>query len=347
MRISELLIKWYGKNSRNLPWRQTQDPYPIWLSEIMLQQTRVEQALPYFKSFLSHFPTIEDLASATEEDVLRLWQGLGYYSRARNMHHTAQEIGFQMKGEFPSNYQDIRNLKGVGDYTAAAIASFAFKLPHPVIDGNVYRVISRLFCIEDPIDKPIGKRKIREAVDSIFDTKKPDIFNQAIMELGSLVCKPKNPNCDVCPLQNSCMGHAQNMTSALPKKSSKTSVKEIYHTYLIFEYKNATYIQKRTEGIWKNLYQFPLLESDHKPKDELPNTGKILKAQKLEFMSKYEATHLLSHRKIYANFYTFKLSQKPKFLKNDIFEIGIDELANKYPTSALTSKYLTHRISND
>ena len=203
-------------HKRNLPWRDTLDPYKIWLSEIMLQQTRVKQGTPYYLKFVSNYTTIDDLANATEQEVLTLWQGLGYYSRARNMHSTAKYISDELSGVFPSTYNEILKLKGVGPYTAAAISSFAFNLPHPVVDGNVQRVVSRLFKIVEPINTGSGSKQIEKVVNSIFDKNNPADFNQAIMELGSQICKPKKPDCLACPLQEKCLSYSANVVHELP-----------------------------------------------------------------------------------------------------------------------------------
>jgi A/G-specific adenine glycosylase len=347
LRISELLIKWYHKNKRILPWRGTTNPYHIWLSEIMLQQTRVNQVIPYYNSFLENFPTIDDMAKAEEAKILSLWQGLGYYSRARNMHATAQYISRNLNGVFPSNYQDIRSLKGVGEYTAAAISSFAFGLPHPVLDGNVYRVIARLFGIKKPINSPAGKKEIQTVLNQIFNPKKPNDFNQAIMEFGSQICRPKLPLCSSCILNKDCFALNDNIVADLPVKTSKIKVLDLHHTYLAVLYKNKTYIEKRTSGIWQNLYQFPLIEEEISNQELLAQTSTILSNKRLEIVSQYSSIHKLSHRKIIANFYTIRVSQKPKFLKSDIFEIELSELSKKYPTSMLTSKYLMSIKSND
>ena len=307
----------------------------------MLQQTRVQQGLPYYLKFIDHFPTVSDLAQASEQEVLTLWQGLGYYSRARNMHFTAQYIAHTLNGKFPQNYNDILKLKGVGEYTAAAVASFAYNLPYPVIDGNVLRVVSRLFCIEEPINKPSGLKKVQIALNEIFDQKLPATFNQAIMELGSLVCAPKNPSCESCPLAVKCISLANGKTTALPIKEGKTKVKAIDHTYFVFKANNKTYIQQRTEGIWQNMYQFPLLEIAVSPQDVFIYLNELIETTETPIIEHaYKTKHILSHRKITANFYTISLHRKPIFLKSDIFEIELDELSKKYPTSVLTQKFL-------
>ena len=263
MNFSKQLIKWYLKNKRDLPWRKTQNPYLIWLSEIMLQQTRVAQGLPYYKAFILAFPTVFDLANASEEQVLKLWQGLGYYSRARNMHKTAQMVANDFKGLFPDNNNDLLKLKGIGEYTAAAIASFSFGEKIPVVDGNVFRVLSRVFNIETDISNASAKKEFQALALELMNNENPALFNQAIMEFGALQCVPKNPSCENCIFNTSCLALKNNKVNVLPFKSKKTKVVNRYLIYLIFEdEQNKTIIQKRTEkGIWHNLYEFPLIET--------------------------------------------------------------------------------------
>ena len=348
MRISNLLIDWYKKNKRDLPWRNTTNPYFIWLSEIMLQQTRVKQGLPYYLKFIDKYPTVKDMASADESEILCLWQGLGYYSRARNMHYTAKVISEMYNGDFPSTYKEVLALKGIGEYTAAAILSFSFKQAYPVIDGNVFRVISRLYNISKPIDIPIGKREIEEAVHSIFDVKQPDIWNQAIMEFGALHCTPRNPDCQSCVLSTKCLALANNTTNQLPVKQGKVKVVQVHHTYFNFMWQNKTYIVKRESGIWKNLYQFPLLEEAIETKDIILSAlNQLDTPQKLTIISDYNTTHILSHRKIIAKFYTIELEKPPIFSKSNIFEIELDQLGNKYPTSVLTLNYWDQKKKHD
>lgn len=264
MNFANSLTEWYLKNKRDLPWRNTQNPYFIWLSEIMLQQTRVAQGMPYFYSFTNAFPTVFDLASASEEQVLKLWQGLGYYSRARNLHKTAQYVAFELDGKFPDNYEALLKLKGVGSYTAAAIASFSYGESVPVVDGNVFRVLSRYFDIETDILSNNAKKEFTDLAYELIPKNNPALFNQAIMEFGALQCVPKNPNCAVCPLNNSCLALQKNKIDLLPVKSKKAKVKKRYFNYVTFldEHQN-TIIQKRTDkGIWHNLYEFPLIETE-------------------------------------------------------------------------------------
>ena len=339
--IGNKLINWYRENKRELPWRNTTDPYKIWLSEIILQQTRVQQGLPYYEKFTNQFPTINELADASEQDVLLLWQGLGYYSRARNMHYTAKMIIDKYNGNFPENHNEILALKGVGEYTAAAIASFAFDKAYPVLDGNVFRFISRLFGIEKPIDTSTGKKEIAKALDLIFNTQKPALFNQAIMEFGATHCTPKKPKCDTCIFNMQCEALGSKKVMSIPVKKGKTKILQVNHTYMCFIHDNKTYIEKRTAGIWKNLYQFPLIEEDIKPDGITKIVNRYLKTpSKFEISDVFDSTHILSHRKIQASFYTIHLDTSPIFLKNNIFEIPLADLTTRYPVSILTQNYL-------
>lgn len=264
MNFSNLLTQWYLQNKRELPWRKTQDPYLIWLSEIMLQQTRVAQGMPYYFTFVKAFPTIFDLANATEETVLKLWQGLGYYSRARNLHKTAQFIAFERNGIFPADYISLLKLKGVGEYTAAAIASFSYNEAVPVVDGNVFRVLSRYFDIEADLSLPSSKKQFTQLAFELMPKNDPALFNQAIMEFGALQCVPKSPNCEDCVLNSGCLALQRKKVSQLPVKSKKVKVQNRFLNYIVVldEHKN-TVVQKRTaKGIWHNLYEFPLIETE-------------------------------------------------------------------------------------
>ncbi|NDP26517.1 MAG: A/G-specific adenine glycosylase [Flavobacterium sp.] len=264
MNFSKSLIRWYLENKRDLPWRKTDNPYLIWLSEIMLQQTRVAQGTPYFMSFTANFPTVFDLAAANEEQVLKLWQGLGYYSRARNLHKTAQFIATELSGKFPDNYNDLLQLKGVGEYTAAAIASFSYNEPVPVVDGNVFRVLSRYFEVETDIASASAKKEFAALAFELMPKDKPAMFNQAIMEFGALQCVPKSPNCSICIFNTSCAALQKKKVDQLPVKSKKLKVRNRYFNYLVVLDENQnTIIQKRTaKGIWHNLYEFPLIETE-------------------------------------------------------------------------------------
>ncbi len=255
------LKDWYYQHQRELPWRQTRDPYAIWLSEIILQQTRVEQGLPYYERFLRQYPEVKDLAQAPEEEVLRLWEGLGYYSRARNLHQAAKSIWENPSSDFPETYEEVRALKGVGDYTAAAISSFAYNLPYAVVDGNVQRVLSRLVGDYNPVNSSAGKKLFQKYADSFLDKEDPATHNQAIMEFGALQCKPKNPDCGICPLKEVCVAHSRSVVAELPVKKKKQYDQTRYLNYWYFRFKGDTWLERRSEGIWRGLFQFPLNES--------------------------------------------------------------------------------------
>ena len=264
MIFSKILIHWYSSNKRNLPWRKTKDPYRVWLSEIILQQTQVKQGLPYYMSFVEQFPLVFDLANANESDVLKLWQGLGYYSRARNLHASAKFIANELKGEFPNNYKDLIKLKGVGDYTASAIASICFNEVTAVVDGNVYRVLSRCFGIDTPINSSKGVKEFKLLAQELIDKKNPAEFNQAIMEFGAIQCKPQNPDCNICPFNQKCMAFNKNRIGELPVKIKSAKAKKKYFNFLVFiSEEGETILEKREgKGIWQNLYQFPLVETN-------------------------------------------------------------------------------------
>ncbi len=256
------LLKWHGTNHRSMPWKGEKNPYLIWLSEIILQQTRVEQGLPYFEKFKSKYPTVRDLAHAPEDEVMKLWEGLGYYSRARNLHAAAKFITSDLNGIFPNEYDQIRNLKGVGPYTAAAIASFAFNLPFAVVDGNVYRVLSRYFGIDEPIDSSAGKKLFAQLAQELLDEKQPGNYNQAIMDFGATHCTPALPACSKCPMQIECSAFQNNTFDKLPVKSKKLKRTQRFFNYLIINQKDKIFIKKRKEkDIWQNLYDFPLIET--------------------------------------------------------------------------------------
>jgi A/G-specific adenine glycosylase len=318
MDFHNILIKWYLQNKRDLPWRKTVDPYQIWLSEIMLQQTRVAQGMPYFFSFTKEFPTVKDLADASEEKVLKLWQGLGYYSRARNLHKTAQYISNDLNGVFPDSYKELLKLKGVGEYTAAAIASFSYNELVPVVDGNVFRVLSRYFDIESDIALPATKKEFTALAQELMPKDNPALFNQAIMEFGALQCVPKSPDCSVCVFNESCIALQKGKVNMLPMKSKKLKVTNRYFNYLILEdVLGNTLIQKRTaKGIWHNLYEFPLLESQ-----SIVDFNEVSKKATEEIFSEYtiisiedcsESTivHKLSHQHLHIQFWKIKVEEE-------------------------------------
>jgi len=275
MTFAAHIIEWYHRHKRPLPWRETNDPYKIWLSEIILQQTRVAQGLPYYLRFVDKYPHVKALAEAPVQEVLRLWQGLGYYSRARNLHKCAQMVCLQWNGKFPTSYQDLLRLPGVGGYTAAAIASFAYREPVAVLDGNVYRVLARIFGIETDISSAEAKTIFLDKANDLIDKEEPDHFNQAMMEFGATWCTPKNPNCVSCPFQRQCVAWQQGMVNLLPVKSKKVKVRHRYIYYLVPEWKGKIAMRKRDKkDIWQGLYDFECIEMPR-----LAQARKVLRQQ--------------------------------------------------------------------
>ncbi len=313
MHFSKILIEWYLQNKRDLPWRNTTDPYKIWLSEIMLQQTRVAQGLPYYYKFLENFPKVENLANANEDLVLKLWQGLGYYSRARNLHATAKHVANNLGGKFPDTYKELKKLKGVGDYTASAIASISFNEAQPVVDGNVYRVLSRFFGVQLPINSTEGIKFFKELAYKVKSDDAIATYNQAIMEFGAMQCKPQSPDCHVCPLQDECVAFKKELVATLPIKLKKVKVKHRYFNYVVFiDDSGKTSLQKRTQkGIWYNLFEFPLIETlapvvDSKVllEDELFQNKKITT---IELYNDKDVVHKLSHQHLHTKFWVVHL----------------------------------------
>ena len=307
------IVIWYEKNKRTLPWRDTKSAYRIWLSEIILQQTRVAQGLGYFEKFIETYPTLKELALANEEEVLRLWQGLGYYSRARNLLYTARFIQNELGGLFPTTYKELLKLKGVGPYTAAAIASFAYGEPVAVVDGNVFRVLARVFGIEEDIASPKGQKVFQKLAQELILHDQPSIYNQAIMEFGALQCTPVNPKCTVCPLVNECVAFEQRKQDKLPIKKKKIKIKHRYFYYFIIEWEDKIVLKKRTgKDIWINLYDFPLIETKKAVTSidtlfESSDFGDLLSTGTLK-VDYQEHKHVLSHQKIYAIFSKIRLS---------------------------------------
>lgn len=303
------LIDWYLSNKRELPWRENNSPYSVWLSEIILQQTRVDQGKAYFERFIQHFPTVSELAAASEDEVLKLWQGLGYYSRARNLHKTAKLIAFSNNNSFPSSYTELLKLPGIGPYTAAAIASIAFHQKVAAIDGNVNRVISRLFDVNLAVDQKEGSEKIKSISNALIQNTKPGDFNQALMELGARICKPQNPLCLECPLHLFCEARKNKTQHLRPIKSTKVKVKSVYTYYIVVtDKKNQVWVKKRSQkGTWQNLFDFPEITID-KPSSNILNlvssfTGEhLLNCSPTILNISPPITHLLSHRKIEATF---------------------------------------------
>lgn len=342
--ISKTIIEWYRLHKRDLPWRETKDPYKIWISEIILQQTRVAQGYDYYVKFIETFPDIVQLANADEDTVLKLWQGLGYYSRARNLHFAAKQVRDNFGGKFPNKYDEIISLKGVGEYTAAAIASFAFELPHAVVDGNVFRVLSRLFAISTPIDTSAGKKLFTELAYEIMDKKQPGEYNQSIMDFGALQCIPMSPDCNICPLNDKCMSLAQKSVSRHPIKQGKTKVKERFFNYLDIHFETNTYIHKRVANdIWKNLYELPLIETEKDVSlEELQKTEAFTNIfQNAGTISirpvSITLKHVLSHRIIHARFYKIEITNDT-LLQHRYLKIKT-ESKGTYAISRLVDKY--------
>ncbi|MFN5346570.1 MAG: A/G-specific adenine glycosylase [Bacteroidota bacterium] len=345
MDLSQILMDWYRINQRDLPWRRTNDPYAIWLSEVILQQTRVEQGMPYWLRFMENFPKVTDLANADEREVLRLWQGLGYYSRARNLHDAAKVVRDEYNGIFPDQYEQIRALKGIGDYTAAAIGSIAFNLPHAVVDGNVYRFLSRIFAINTPIDSTNGKKEFFVLANELIDKSNPGMFNQAMMEFGAMQCKPSNPDCSVCPFNQYCQSFATNTVSEYPVKSKKTKTRNRYFDFIILSDEKNTILQKREgKDIWQGLYQFPLIESATKNKNKLDlsksevanylntNSHKMVKSSAI-------VKHVLSHQVIFAKFWWINMESVSTAKDANMIKVPWSQLGD-YGMPQLIVKYL-------
>lgn len=287
-----------------MPWKGEKNPYYIWLSEVILQQTRVEQGLPYFERFKKEFPTVLGLAKAPEDKVMKLWQGLGYYSRARNLHFTAKYVANELKGTFPQTFEELRKLKGVGDYTAAAIASFAFNEKRAVVDGNVIRVLSRVFGIQTPFDTTAGKKEFAALAQKLIDDKRPGAYNQALMDFGSLVCTPQKPLCESCPFNRTCAAYNKDMISELPVRANRTVIKSRYFNYLLIKSNTEILVQKREgKDIWAGLYQLPLLETDKPLTRNLQKAiAAFLNTTDFSIGERYTEKQMLSHRKIHFNF---------------------------------------------
>ena len=317
--IYNRLYEWYERQHRILPWRETEDAYSIWLSEVILQQTRVVQGMEYYLRFIHRWPTVEALASADEAEVLREWQGLGYYSRARNLHKAAQQIVAQGWAPFPTRFEDIRSLPGIGDYTAGAIASFAYNQPYPAMDGNVYRVVARLMDIDEPFDTTAGKKLFHKQIESLLDREHPRLFNSAIMELGALHCTPVlGDACLSCPLQSACQGYAHHTAELLPVRKPRPKIRDRWFTYTIYTDGEHTLIQRReTKDIWYHLYEFPCTEG--------------------QTDDKYPFTHVLSHQRLHARYIIHKVQKMPDIAGTIV--IRWEDL-NDYALSRLTLRVL-------
>ncbi|MDR2511033.1 MAG: A/G-specific adenine glycosylase [Bacteroidales bacterium] len=345
-KISEILQKWFIQNKRDLPWRATNDPYKIWISETILQQTRVVQGLNYYLRFVERFPDVKVLAEADEKEILLLWQGLGYYSRARNLHFAANQIVMWFHGKFPTDYNDILKLKGVGEYTAAAVCSIAYNQNVAVLDGNVYRVLARLFNEKTPIDSSEGKKLFSALAAELLDKNNASIHNQAMMEFGALQCVPQSPDCKNCVLQGKCLAFTRKNVENLPFKSKKTKISERFFNYLIVRCSDEILLNKRgTSDIWAGLYDFPMLESNH-----LLNKEELLENQHfVDYFPKNITTkilsqsvvykHVLTHRRIFAQFFeitvsTFSPTLNKQFIKTKATEI------HHFPLPRLIDRYL-------
>ncbi len=313
MGFASILLEWFRENGRDLPWRQTRDPYAIWLSEIILQQTQVKQGWEYWERFMHHWPTVEALAKATEDEVLREWQGLGYYSRARNLHYAAKQI--VALGHFPDTLAEIKQLKGVGDYTAAAIGSIAFGLPAAVVDGNVYRVLARHFGIDTPINTTEGKKTFAAMAQELLPPMEASAYNQAIMDFGAILCTPQSPHCDNCPLVESCIAFRERRVAQLPVKLKTLKVTERHLIYIYIRCQGQTAIRRRGPGdIWQGLWEPVLVDTV----SAVPPTAKLLC---------HHVKHVLTHRVLYADFYLLETDVRPE-LPSDYIWISESDLDN-------------------
>ncbi len=328
--FAQQLLSWYNDHQRELPWRGETDPYKIWVSEIILQQTRVQQGWEYYQQFIQTFPDVQSLATADEQEVLRLWQGLGYYSRARNIHHAAQQIMQDFGGSFPKNYEDIRSLKGVGDYTAAAIAAFAFGLPYPAVDGNMMRVICRHFGIREDITIPKTRKEITRIARQEMADADPALFNQAMMDFGATQCTPANPACDECPLRKSCYAYLNGMIQLLPVKVQKIQKRQRYFQLTMHLAGNRTILEKRVgNDIWRNMYQFPLTET------EVPTPP-----QEHHVATIHET---LTHQQIQADFYVKPCKRLPKLQAHQEM-VSLDQLS-QYPMPKIMTLFIQKYLS--
>jgi A/G-specific adenine glycosylase len=342
--FSNTLIVWYLQHKRDLPWRNESQPYYIWLSEIILQQTRVSQGLPYYLRFIQAFPTVSDLAKASDVTVLKLWQGLGYYSRARNLHLTAKEIAFNRNGEFPKTYKELLELKGVGDYTASAIASICFNEPAAVVDGNVYRVLSRVFGVYTPVNSSSGVREFKKLAQELIDSERPGTFNQAIMEFGARYCVPQNPDCGNCIFSNTCEARRSKNVSKLPVKIGKQKIRHRHFNYMVMlsEEQSSTVLQQRTQkGIWQSLYEFPLIETESEVTSEEAEQHSDFRefaekndVRELLLFNETPVIHKLSHQHLHTKFWVVKTGEQLSE------PVPISEI-KKYPVPVLIENFIS------
>ncbi|MCB9032579.1 MAG: A/G-specific adenine glycosylase [Chitinophagales bacterium] len=337
--FNKKLINWHLKHPRNLPWKATNNAYYIWLSEIILQQTRVEQGLPYYEKFVQHYPKVEDLANAPLDEVLKLWEGLGYYSRARNLHLAAQQIVADYNGKLPNSYDELLKIKGIGSYTAAAIASFAFNLPHAVVDGNVFRVLARVFGIATPIDTTQGKKEFEALANQLLDKKQAALFNQAIMDFGAIQCVPRNPNCSICIFNDSCFAYINNKINDLPFKSKKIKKKERYfHFVVAYNQHNIVIVQRTEQDIWQSLFQFPMLETDT---STIPSD---LQAFGINELNSFIYKQQLTHQKIIGIFYELKTEKIDTIAKKwNAMKVNKSKI-NNFAFPRIINNYLKDRF---
>lgn len=348
IKFASLLLKWNReKNDRPMPWKGEKDPYKIWLSEVILQQTRVDQGLNYYNNFIKTFPDIHKLAKAPDDKIFKLWEGLGYYTRCRNLIATARFISKDLNGVFPQMYDDIKALKGIGPYTAAAISSFAFNLPYAVVDGNVFRVLARVFGIAKPIDSTEGKKFFTALAEELLDKKQPGIYNQAIMDFGAVVCKPVAPVCSTCIFQKHCIAFLSGRINSLPVKEKKISIRKRWFFYMVLEYKNEIAIRQRIEkDIWQQLFEFPLIEAG----EEQSQKSLLLTAEKKRWLEKKNVGEIissplfrqqLSHQLIAGQFIKIQLKQKSK-QPNDWIWVKKEKLA-KYAFPKFINQFLLEK----
>jgi A/G-specific adenine glycosylase len=342
--FSKKVVRWFEKNKRDLPWRETKDPYRIWLSEIILQQTRVNQGLPYYLKFAETFPTVFDLAAAPEQKVLRLWQGLGYYTRARNLHTCAKEVVARYNGNFPKTFEELKTLPGIGDYTAAAIASIAFGQSVAVVDGNVFRVLARIFGLSTPINTPEGKRIFFKLANELVPKENPDVHNQAMMEFGARFCTPRNPACETCTFQSDCFAYKNSLQHVLPVKLQLKKARKRYFYYFAIQKGKSFLMKKREEkDIWHGLYDFILVETK-RPVDpeklfvENESLKKFRKGKLSEISGMYK--HILSHQLIYSRFIQVVLSQDVELNGSGLKFYSLKKVA-ELPKPVLISKFLS------
>ncbi len=348
------LLQWFEREARDLPWRRTKNPYHIWLSEIILQQTQVVQGMAYYHRFIESYPQVEDLASAEEDEVLLLWQGLGYYSRARNLRRAAQMIVEDYGGQMPQSLDEIKRLPGVGPYTQAAVLSFAFDLPYATVDGNVYRVLSRLYALDAPIDKPKGQKLFRELAQNFLNLKDPAQHNQAMIELGALCCSPRNPNCLFCPFETHCQANITGTQLDYPKKIGKIKLKERFLNYFYIKIKGRdeavdtrTLIHRRGEGdIWQGLYELPLIETKKELKIEA-----LLKSKEWQTFIKdfeglkliptvSECKHRLTHQLLHAKLYIIEATNYKVEEDNNDYQLIQESKLSDYAMPVLLDKLM-------